>query len=154
MHTAVILVGGIGSRLGSLTTNFPKPMLHVKDEPFLILLMKNVRRFGIKNFILLSGHANEILISHFEKNHYDFKVKIIVEKELLGTGGAIKNAVDILPNEFFCFNGDSILLGNWLKIKDLLHGRKFTIEGARSVISGKNFNEKPAGVINKISLDN
>ena len=101
MHTAVILVGGIGSRLGSLTTNFPKPMLHVKDEPFLILLMKNIRRFGIKNFILLSGHANEILISHFEKNHYDFNVKIIVEKELLGTGGAIKNAVDILPNEFF-----------------------------------------------------
>lgn len=118
MHTAVILAGGIGSRLGSLTTNFPKPMLHVKDEPFLILLMKNIRRFGIKNFILLSGHANEILISHFEKNYYDFNVKIIVEKELLGTGGAIKNAVDILPNEFFCFNGDSILLGNWLKIKD------------------------------------
>ena len=36
-----------------------------------------------------------------------------------------------------------------LKIKDLLHGKKFTIEGARSVISGKNVNEKPAGEINK-----
>ena len=122
MYTAVILVGGTGSRLGSLTTNFPKPMLDVNDEPFLILLMKNIHRFGIKNFILLSGHASKILKSHFEKNHYDFKVKIIVEEELLGTGGAIKNSLSYLPNEFFCFNGDSILLGNWLKIKDLVNG--------------------------------
>ena len=122
MYTAVILVGGTGSRLGSLTTNFPKPMLDVNDEPFLILLMKNIHRYGIKNFILLSGHASKILKSHFEKNHYDFKVKIIVEEELLGTGGAIKNSLSYLPNEFFCFNGDSILLGNWLKIKDLVNG--------------------------------
>ena len=41
------------------------------------------------------------LKSHFEKNHYDFKVKIIVEEELLGTGGAIKNSLSYLPNEFF-----------------------------------------------------
>ena len=67
MYTAVILVGGTGSRLGSLTTNFPKPMLDVNDEPFLILLMKNIHRYGIKNFILLSGHASKILKSHFEK---------------------------------------------------------------------------------------
>ena len=120
MHTAVILVGGVGSRLGSLTTNFPKPMLKMKDEPFLVMLMKNIHRFGIENFILLSGHANQILTSHFEENDYSFKVKIIVEKELLGTGGAIKNAAGQLPDEFFCFNGDSILLGNWLKIKDLV----------------------------------
>ncbi len=121
MHTAVILVGGKGSRLLELTENFPKPMLSIGDEPFLIMLMKNINRFGIEKFILLSGHAHEVLEEHFKNNYYNFDVKLVPEKEPLGTGGAIKNALKFLPKEFFCFNGDSILLGNWLKIKDLIN---------------------------------
>ena len=120
MHTAVILVGGKGSRLLELTKIFLNHAFYW-SRPFLIMLMKNINRFGIEKFILLSGHAHEVLEEHFKNNYYNFDVKLIPEKEPLGTGGAIKNALKFLPEEFFCFNGDSILLGNWLKIKDLVN---------------------------------
>ena len=120
MEDVVILVGGKGSRLGNITKNTPKPFLEINKEPFLITLMNDIHRFGFKKFILLAGHANQILIEYFKKNKFNYTVEVIVENEPLGTGGAIINALPKISENFFCFNGDSFLKGNWLKIKNLL----------------------------------
>ena len=95
MEDVVILVGGKGSRLGNITTNTPKPFLEINKEPFLITLMNDIHRFGFKKFILLAGHANQILIEYFKKINLIIQLKIIVENEPLGTGGAIINALPI-----------------------------------------------------------
>ncbi len=119
MEDIVILVGGKGKRLGDLTANFPKPLLDVNKLPFLISLMNDINRYGFKNFFLLAGHANESITKYFEENKFKYKVQIIIEKNPLGTGGAIINALPKLSNNFYCFNGDSFLKGNWLNIRSL-----------------------------------
>jgi D,D-heptose 1,7-bisphosphate phosphatase len=120
LEDVVILVGGKGSRLGDITKNTPKPFLEINKEPFLITLMNDIHRFGFQKFILLAGHANDVLIEYFKKNKFNYQVEVIVENEPLGTGGAIINALPKISENFFCFNGDSFLKGNWLKIKNLI----------------------------------
>ena len=119
MEDVVILVGGQGKRLGNLTKNFPKPLLEINNIPFLTLLMNDISRYGFKNFFLLAGHASESLKYYFDNNKFDYNVQIIIENEVLGTGGSIINALPKLSDKFFCFNGDSFLKGNWLNIKRL-----------------------------------
>ena len=68
MNQCVILVGGKGSRLGEITKNFPKPMINIKDKPFLLYLIEKIRIFGFKEIILLAGHSAEIVDSYFKNN--------------------------------------------------------------------------------------
>ena len=65
MSQCVILVGGKGSRLGSITKSFPKPMIEVNNKPFLINLISLANRFGFDEVILLASHASNILTSYF-----------------------------------------------------------------------------------------
>ncbi len=117
MKQCVILVGGKGSRLGELTKNTPKPMLEINNKPFLIYLIDTIIRYGFTDIILLASHANKVLIDYFNKHSYkNCKIKIIIEDEPLGTGGALVNAYDYLNDSFFCLNGDSIIDGNWLSL--------------------------------------
>ena len=117
MNQCVILVGGKGSRLGEITKNFPKPMINIKDKPFLLYLIEKIRIFGFKEIILLAGHSAEIVDSYFKNNSLsDISIKIIKEKKPLGTGGALVNAYKHLDDNFFLMNGDSIIDGNWFSI--------------------------------------
>ena len=117
MNQCVILVGGKGTRLGELTKNFPKPMIEVNGRPFLLYILDYVARFGFKEIILLASHGSEFLKDFFKDDSYKgCKIKIIVEENPLGTGGAIVNSYEFLDETFFCLNGDSIIEGNWLSI--------------------------------------
>jgi len=117
----VILIGGEGTRLGSITKNYPKPMLEVAGKPFLIHLINNIKRFGINRILLLASHANHIVLDYFKDLKInDCMIDIIIETESLGTGGALINALDYLDDRFYCFNGDSIIDGNWLSLENLV----------------------------------
>ena len=59
VRQCAILVGGLGTRLGALTADTPKPMLPVGGRPFLAWLMQEVSRFGIEEILLLTGHLSE-----------------------------------------------------------------------------------------------
>ncbi|MAZ79220.1 MAG: hypothetical protein CMD72_00540 [Gammaproteobacteria bacterium] len=121
MRQCVILVGGKGTRLGSLTKNMPKPMLNVNGRPFLLLLLETIHRYGFEEILLLASHANSIIYDYFKDLTFkNCKIKIIVEDEPLGTGGALINAYDYLDSTFFCMNGDSLIDGNWLAINQKL----------------------------------
>jgi len=117
MRQCVILVGGKGTRLGKLTKNLPKPMIEISGKPFLIYLFDMINRFGFDEIILLASHANSVLVNYFTNTHYkNCNIKIIIEDEPLGTGGALVNAYNHLDETFFCINGDSVIDGNWLSI--------------------------------------
>tara|TARA_B100001175_G_scaffold315078_1_gene325849 strand:- start:1118 stop:2314 length:1197 start_codon:yes stop_codon:yes gene_type:complete len=134
MRQCVILVGGKGSRLGNITENFPKPMIEVNDKPFLIHLINIIHRFGFDEVLLLASHANNIIIDYFSNlSDKRFKVKIIVEEEPMGTGGAIVNAYKYLENTFYCINGDSIIEGNWLALNPILKKNYKAIIGLTEV---------------------
>ncbi|WP_426029403.1 sugar phosphate nucleotidyltransferase [Caulobacter sp. DWP3-1-3b2] len=101
---AVVLVGGLGTRLGALTKETPKPLLEVGGQPFLYWLLRELRRHGVSDVLLLAGFRAERLQSLSEAF---LGVRLVVEPEPLGTGGALRHAADLLDERFFFLNGDS-----------------------------------------------
>jgi D,D-heptose 1,7-bisphosphate phosphatase len=111
VRQAVILCGGLGSRLGALAAKTPKPLLPVSGAPFLDVLLFELGRHGIKRVLLLAGFAaNHILdytASTSLKSRFDLEIDVSVELQRAGTGGALWHARDRLDDQFLLLNGDS-----------------------------------------------
>ncbi|MEM7425244.1 MAG: HAD-IIIA family hydrolase [Pseudomonadota bacterium] len=117
----VILVGGLGTRLGEISRTCPKPMLPVGGRPFVERLIENAARFGFSEFLLLAGHHSDVVRRHFATGAYDtpgrtVNVKVLVEPEPRGTGGALRFAADHLQAKFLMLNGDAFFDFNWLDL--------------------------------------
>ncbi|MEO9307234.1 MAG: nucleotidyltransferase family protein [Nitrososphaera sp.] len=108
---AVILAGGLGTRLRSTVNDRPKSMALVNGKPFLEYQIELLRKNNICDVVLSTGYMGEIIENHFGTGEkFGVSVSYVREKELLGTGGAIRNAIDILDEQFFVLNGDSMFL--------------------------------------------
>lgn len=109
-HTtdAVILVGGKGTRLRPLTVNTPKPMLPTAGYPFLKHLLARIAEAGITHVILGTSYRAEVFEEYFgDGSDMGLEIEYVVEKEALGTGGAIRNVYDKLRyDNAMIFNGD------------------------------------------------
>lgn len=124
----VILVGGLGTRLGTLTTERPKPLLPVGGRPFVHYLLWHARRFGFERALLLAGYKADVLIDELDALKVDgLATEVMVESEPLGTGGAIRAAWDRLDDQFMLLNGDSIFDFNWLSLMDLMRTAPFDV---------------------------
>lgn len=115
----VILVGGLGSRLGALTEVCPKPLLQVAGHPFLEYLIRNIRRYGYDDFVLLAGYRGDMVGSFASSSlqaELSCQIRVIVEPTLMGTGGALRYAADVLQERFLLMNGDSFFDFNLLDL--------------------------------------
>ncbi|MEW6151134.1 MAG: HAD-IIIA family hydrolase [Bradyrhizobium sp.] len=118
LKQAVILVGGLGTRLGARTKLVPKPMLEIGGRPFLDTLIDELARYGVfDEILLLAGHKADIVGTHYDAATRG-RAKIVVarETEPLGTGGALMNARDLLHDRFLLLNGDSLFDFNLLDL--------------------------------------
>jgi len=106
---AIILAGGLGTRLRSVICDKPKCMAPVAGKPFLYYLVNFLQKSGIENFIFSVGYKYEIIEEYLEENYSQLNYKIALENEPLGTGGAIKLACTKASqkNVFIC-NGDTL----------------------------------------------
>lgn len=122
LRQAVILVGGLGTRLGDLTKTMPKPLLQVMDQPFLDVLMWHLHRIGVRDVLLLAGFQADKVVDYAASTPFAHKMNITisVEPSPLGTGGALLAAADQLDEMFLLLNGDSIFDFNWLGLVDAL----------------------------------
>ena len=110
----VILAGGLATRLKPLSEKFPKSMIEINGEPFIFHQLKQVRNKGIRRVLICIGYkGNQIKEAVGSGKDFGLEVSYSEEKEenLLGTGGALLNAMDKLENYFFIMYGDS-----WLNI--------------------------------------
>src|SRR3989338_2031267 len=106
---AVVLAGGLGERMRPLTHITAKLMLKVYGRPFLEHHVIALRDSGINDIVLLVGYLAGQIKSYFGDGS-DFSVSISYsEDDMLGTGGAIKNASGILNDRFIVLNGDTFL---------------------------------------------
>lgn len=108
---AVILAGGLGTRLRKRIDDKPKSMASVSGRPFLEYQIEQLKRYSITEVIFCVGYL-EYQIKDFLKNgaEFDVNIKYATEKKLLGTGGALKNAQKYLEDStFLVLNGDSYL---------------------------------------------
>ena len=109
VRQALILAGGRGSRLGSLTDACPKPLLPVSGRPFLEFLLAYLRKRGVEKVILSIGHRAEIFQDTLPEGDFNgLQLRHSIESEPAGTGGAVGLARDRLDEVFFVLNGDTI----------------------------------------------
>lgn len=119
VYQAMVLCGGLGTRLGSLTASVPKPLLDVGSRPFLDVLLFELGRHGFRDVVLLASFQADKVIAYAANNalakRFGFRLSVVVESEPAGTGGALYNARDVASDAFLLLNGDSWLDTNLLK---------------------------------------
>ena len=128
---AVILAGGLGTRLRPLTQSLPKCMAPVGGFPFLHYQLKLLRKRGVKRCLLLTGHLGCQIEDYFN-NGAVYGLSLVYSREqggLLGTGGALKKAENLLEEKFLLVNGDTYLDMDYAALYASLNGH------ARAVIA-------------------
>lgn len=105
---AIILAGGLGTRLQGVVSDVPKPMAPVAGKPFLTYLLNYLSAFKITKVVLAVGYKHEVIVDYFGQKYRNINLEYAIEHEPLGTGGGIKNAIDrIEGNGAYLLNGDS-----------------------------------------------
>lgn len=108
MIQAVILAGGLGTRLRPLTYEIPKVLVPVSGKPFLHYLISMAVENEIRDIVICAGYLGEQIVKIMGNgDELGCRIRYSFEEELLDTGGAIRNAIDILDNEFLVLNGDT-----------------------------------------------
>lgn len=106
-----ILAGGLGTRLGEITRSIPKALVHINNEPFLGHQLRLLQRSGIRDVVLCVSYLGD-QIQAYVKDGADFGLHVQYSFDgptLLGTAGAIREALPLLGAEFFVIYGDSYL---------------------------------------------
>jgi len=110
----IILAGGLGTRLRKVVPNVPKPMVNINGKPFLEYLLLFLKKQGIEKVILSVGYKYEIIKNYFGNFFEGMELKYSIEKELLGTGGAIKKSLSFVEEDMvFILNGDTLFKINF-----------------------------------------
>jgi len=117
---AVILAGGLGTRLKPITQQIPKVMVPVNGKPFLEYQLRLLGENGIRDIVLCTGYLEEQIEDYFG-NGGNMRLTIRYSREenkLLGTGGALKQAQTLLDDHFFVINGDTYLPLNYRELEE------------------------------------
>jgi D-glycero-D-manno-heptose 1,7-bisphosphate phosphatase len=119
-NQCVILIGGLGTRLGAKTRTTPKPLLDVGGTPFLETLFGEARRRRFDDFLLLAGHRSDAVVAFLAEREIEkrfvCRVELSIEPTPLGTGGALVHALPLLHDDFLLLNGDTWFDFNWLDL--------------------------------------
>jgi len=119
---AVLLVGGLGTRLRSVLPSTPKPMARVGKRPFLELLIRQLRSHGIRRLVMCTGYLGDEIEKDFGNgSSFDVSIEYSKENSPLGTAGAIKHAAPLLDDvdHFFVANGDSFMEADFQQLLEI-----------------------------------
>lgn len=106
---AVVLAGGLGTRLRSVVSDVPKPMAPINGKPFLEYQLDYWIAQGVNHFVLSVGYRNEVIYGHFAESYRGVKIQYAIESEPMGTGGGLLLAASKLEahKSFLVLNGDT-----------------------------------------------
>ena len=106
---AVILAGGLGTRLKPYTNSLPKPMLPLGEKPILEHLIEWVRKNGVKEIVLCVSYLRKKIEDYFgDGEKFGVKIEYAISKKPLATAGQLKTAEKFIDGTFVCLYGDSI----------------------------------------------
>ena len=106
--TALILAGGLGTRLRPVVSELPKVMAVVNGRPFLMYILDQLVAAGAEEIVLCTGYLGEIIKAAFGYEYKGAVIKYSQEMHPLGTGGALRNAFDLIVSDsVLVMNGDS-----------------------------------------------
>ena len=122
MKEAIILAGGLGTRLKGVIQNIPKPMAQVANKPFLAYLLDYLVKFQYQRVVLAVGYEHEVIIQYFGNSYKNMDLIYAIENEPLGTGGGIANALNkTLTDHVLILNGDSFFQLNLDEFEKAYH---------------------------------
>jgi len=120
--TAVILAGGMGTRLRALHPDVPKPMIPVAGRPFLYWLTAWLASHGLTHFVYSTGHRAQQIESWCDGDDFPELMRLYRrEKEPLGTGGGLLNCLDLCRNYVLVANGDGLIMDGIAALLSLRH---------------------------------
>lgn len=126
----VILCGGLGTRLKPVVHDRPKVLAKIGEKTFLDILINNLTTYGFRNIILCVGYLKD-QIKKFFNHDKDYNIKFSEEEFLLGTGGALKKAEQLIKSSpFMVMNGDSICKINFHDFYDFHVSKKASLSMA------------------------
>lgn len=106
---AVIMAGGKGTRIASVNSSVPKPMIPINGKPILEYTVDMLKQQGCTEIIMVVGHLGEIIREYFgDGSAWNVSVSYIVEDTPLGTAGALYYLKDVIHDDFLLINGDVI----------------------------------------------
>ncbi|MBK8846653.1 MAG: nucleotidyltransferase family protein [Bacteroidetes bacterium] len=108
MKEAIIIAGGLGTRLQHLLPGIPKPMAPVCGKPFLYYLLSKLNKQGFTDVVLSVGHLHEHITDYFGNDFGNMRLHYSIEHTPLGTGGAIKLALQKIEDVAVVLNGDTL----------------------------------------------
>ncbi|EKD44007.1 MAG: hypothetical protein ACD_72C00036G0002 [uncultured bacterium] len=111
---AIILAGGLGTRLRPLTDETPKPLLLIKGLPIIEHAILNFKKHGITDIVLSIGYRADKIKEYFgDGSKWGVNISYAVEDQPLGTGGALKKAAEGIDETFIAINGDNLADFDW-----------------------------------------
>lgn len=146
---AVILAGGLGTRLGPLTADTPKPMVPVANVPYLEHQLRLLEKQSVHDIVLLTGYLGHILEDYFGNGtRLGLRIRYSCENTPLGTGGALRLAAPLLAEQFLLIYGDSYLPVDYQAVV-----RSLDASGAVGLVVVYNNRLADTSVRNNISVD-
>ena len=120
MKEAIILCGGLGSRLRSVIGEKQKTMTLIDDTPFLVRVINYLKSYRVTRVIFATGYKSEEIKDYFgEKYYFGVEINYSEEKTQLGTGGAIRNALSkVKYDNVLVLNGDTLFEADLYKLKN------------------------------------
>ncbi len=107
MTTAIILAGGLGTRLRSVVPDVPKPMAPIDGRPFIEHQLDYWIGQGVDRFVVSVGYMKDVIMDHLGSSYRDIPLTYAIENEPLGTGGGLLLAVQGLTDPVLLLNGDT-----------------------------------------------
>ncbi|MEO0042666.1 MAG: hypothetical protein RL329_2114, partial [Bacteroidota bacterium] len=119
---AIILAGGMGTRLREAVADVPKPMAPIGNRPFLAYLLDDLKIQKIKKVVLSVGYQYEVIQNYFGNHYKGIQISYSIENQPLGTGGGIRLALNECRQEnIFILNGDTFFKVNLSKLATFHH---------------------------------
>ena len=130
MLPVAILAGGLATRLGAVAENVPKSLLELNGEPFIFHQLRLLKAHGVQRVVLCVGHLEE-MVRQVVREGQEFGVQVDYSFDgtaLLGTAGAVKNALPKLGNSFLVLYGDSYLVCDYAAVaREFLRAGKLAL---------------------------
>src|SRR5262245_1907142 len=132
---AVILAGGLGTRMGDETATRPKPLVEIGGRPIIWHILKIYESHGISDFVVCAGYAGSLLADYFARESDErWRVQVLDTGESTATGGRLRRCRDLLGDEPFCMTyGDGVANVNVRSLVDFhqSHGKLVTVTAVR-----------------------
>ena len=141
---AVVMAGGLGTRLHPLTINIPKPMIPVANRPLMEYTIELLAKYGLRDILVLLYHQPHIIKSHFgDGKKFGVNLTYVEAPQNYGTAGAVKYAIAGTSEPFLTISADLVTDFDLKKIVDFHHSKK----GAFTIVLTRVANPLPYGIV-------